>query len=167
MIRRNRVSIVVGAAVIMSAAALGAQQPTPPTSKSISSCSSGRPGGGPDCAVDRRLLIDVRLRGAGAPEELGMVVSIGANSGGAFRLTPNQATSADSAVYGVIVVERDSSGEYRIEQSLQGSRVTNSRNCSGYGTGSGDDLQFGAFLAIESAQLARCAQSFRERIRTK
>lgn len=167
MTERNWVSVAVGAAVMMSAAVLDAQQTAPPATKPISSCTSGKPGGGPDCALDRRLLIDVRRHGAGAPEELGAVVELGAYSGGAFRLTPDNATSADSAIYVVLVVERDSSGEYRIERSLRDSRFPDSRNCSGYGTGSADDLQFGAILAVEAAHLVRCAQHARERARNK
>lgn len=167
MITRQSLGVFFGAAVVMMpAAVLGAQQTTTPAARSISSCTSGKPGGGPDCALDRRLLIDVRTHGTDASNLYG-VIALSASSGGAFRLTPDQATSADSAVYSVIDVQRESSGAFRIEVSLQGSRFPGTRNCSGYETGSADDLDFGAILAIKTAQLVRCAQNARERVRSK
>jgi hypothetical protein len=146
---------------------LEAQTTAPPTARLIGSCSSGLPGGGPECPLDRRLLIDLRRRGVGAPQELEVAVSMGANVGGAFRLAPQQSTPADSAIYAILVVDRDSSGAYRVEHSITGSRSGTSGNCSGAGNGYLSDLGFGAFLAVTTTQLVQCAQNARARLRTE
>jgi hypothetical protein len=151
-------NVVAFAAMIISAAGLSAQSPTPPPSKLTGSCSSGLSGGGSNCPLDHRVLIDVRRQGAGAPPELEQVVHIGASGAEVFSLTPDQATTADSTLFAVIRVNRDASGQYRIEESISGSLVTHPNNCRGCSTGTLDDLAFGAYLATVTTRLVRCAQ---------
>jgi hypothetical protein len=71
------VPAVALAAIIISASGLSAQS----APRLIATCSSGLPGGGPKCPLDRRLLIDVRRHGEGAPWELYEVVHLGASAG--------------------------------------------------------------------------------------
>ena len=153
--------ILAFAAMIIVSAGLSAQSPAPPPPHTIATCATGLSGGGPGCPVDRRLLIEVRRHGAGAPSQVEQAVAEGASAAQVFRLSPGQATAADSTLYAIIDVERDAAGQYRIEQSISGSLVKHPENCRGYSTGSGDDLTFGAFLAVVSAQLARCAHQAR------
>ena len=143
------------------APALLAQSNVPNPPRSISSCSSGLRGGGPNCALGRRLLIVVMLNGAEAPAELTQIVGMGAVAGGAFARTPSNATAADSAVYGVLELSRDAEGNYRVEQSTRGSMVRSPDNCRGFSTGRADDMSFGAQLALETQKLVRCVQSAR------
>jgi hypothetical protein len=86
---------------------------------------------------------------------------MGAMAGGAFALTPDNATEADSAIYAVLNVRLDAEGNYRVDQSLAGSRVKSPDNCRGYSTGVGDDMSFGAHLALEAQKLVRCVQGAR------
>jgi hypothetical protein len=158
MLKQLLGAVVAIAAMIIPGPGLSAQSPTPPPPKSTGSCSSGLSGGGPDCPLDRRMLIDVRRQGAGAPRELDEVVRIGASGAEVFPLTPDRATTTDSTVFAVIDVNRDSSGQYRIEESISGSLVTHPDNCRGFSTGKLDDLAFGAYLATITTRLVRCAQ---------
>src|SRR5437868_2251977 len=87
----------------------------------ISTCSSGLRGGGPECAADHRLLVVVRLNGAAAPASLLSIIALASSAGGAFALTPANATPADSAVYAVLDLTRDAAGNYRIAESTAGS----------------------------------------------
>lgn len=151
-------AVVAFAAIIIPAPGLSAQSPTSPPPKLMGTCSSGLSGGGPKCSLDHRMLIDVRRQGAGAPTELDQVVHIGASGAEAFRLTPDQATTADSTLFAVIDVNRDASGQYRIAESISGSLVTHPDNCRGFSTGKLDDLAFGAYLATVTTRLVRCAQ---------
>jgi hypothetical protein len=158
--------ILAFVATIIISAGSSAQSPTPPPPHLIATCGTGLPGGGPGCPLDRRLLIDVRRHGAGAPSQVEQAVRQGASSAEVFPLSPDQATTADSTLYAIIDVQRDAAGQYRIEKSIGGSLVKHSQNCGGYSTGSADDLTFGAFLAVESANLARCAHQARLSIAT-
>jgi len=153
--------------VFIPAADLGGQSTSPPTARQTSFCTSGLAGGGPECAPERRLLIDVRRHGTVAPQELEQAVDIGTNGAGLFRLTPGQATTTDSAIYAILNVDRDSSGAYRMETSIAGLRSGNSRNCEGHSTGSLPDLQFGAYLAVTTSQLVRCAEAMRAQLRSR
>jgi len=129
--------------------------------RSISRCSSGLPGGGPECATDRCLLIVVTMNGAEASPAMLGVIGMASSSSGAFALSPGNATSADSAVYAVMNVTRDAQGNYRIDRSIAGSTIKSSGNCRGSATGSADDMGFGAYLALETQKLVRCAQRAR------
>jgi hypothetical protein len=153
--------------VFVHAVDLEGQSTSPPPATRTWSCSSGLPGGGPECAPERRLLIDLRRRGAGAPPELESVISMGATAAGIFRLTPDQATTADSAIYAILDVERDSTGAYRIEHRVASSRLKTSGGCGGSGTGSLGDLAFGAFLAGVTNHVVQCAATARERLSRK
>jgi len=154
--------ILAFAATIVISPSLSAQSPAPPPPHSRATCATGLSGGGPGCPLDRRLLIEVRRHGAGAPAPVEQAVHEGASIAGVFRLSPDQATAADSTLYAIIDVQRDAAGQYRIEQSIAGSRVAHPQNCRGYSTGSNsDDLTFGSFLAVVSANLARCAHQAR------
>jgi hypothetical protein len=153
--------ILAFAATIAISVGLSAQTLPPPPPHVFATCATGLSGGGPGCPLDRRLLIDVTRHGAGAPGQVEQAVSEGASIAEVFRLSPDQATAADSTLYAIIDVQRDAAGQYRIETSLGGSLAKHSQNCSGYSTGSADDLTFGAFLAAESANLARCAHQAR------
>jgi hypothetical protein len=154
------VPAVALAAIIISAPGLSAQS----APRLIATCSSGLSGGGPKCPLDRRLLIDVRRHGEGAPWELYEVVHLGASAADVFQLTPDQATTVDSTLYAILDVTRDTSGQYRIENSITGSRPRGSNSCSGSSTGKLDDLAFGAYLATATTQLARCAKHARSQI---
>jgi hypothetical protein len=154
MSKQSLVPAVALAAIIISTPGLSAQSPP----GLIATCSSGLSGGGPNCPLDRRLLIDVRRHGEGAPPELYGVVQLGASAAELFQLTPEQATTADSTLYAILDVTRDASGQYSIEKSISGSRATGSRSCSGSATGKLDDLTFGAYLATVTTQLVRCAK---------
>ncbi len=127
------------------------------SAQSIGRCSGGLRGGGPDCPPDHRLLIVVRLNGAAAPASLLSIVALAASAGGAFALMPANATSADSAVYAVLDLTRDASGNYRIAESTAGSRAQQPDYCEAEMTGGADDLAFGALLALETEKLVRCA----------
>jgi len=158
--------IVAVAATTISVPGLTAQSATPPSAKLIGSCSSGLSGGGRDCRLDHRLLIDLRRQGPGAPPELDEVVSMGALIAEAFRLTPEQATAADSTVYAILDVKRDAGGEYTIVESIGGSSATRPRNCDARSTGRLNDLAFGAFLAASTSQLVRCTRQSRPQVGT-
>ena len=129
--------------------------------RSISSCSSGLRGGGPKCALDRRLLVDVTMNGSEPSPEISTILAMASSAGGAFALTPSNATSADSALYAVMKVTRNADGNYRIDQRIAGSKVRSPDNCRGYSTGSADDMGFGAHLALETQKLVRCVQHAR------
>ena len=157
-------ALIVSGAVALVPLALTAQAPSHEYSVTLGGvCGSGLRGGGPECPPDRRLLIDLRRRGDGAPLELREVVAIGATQGGAFRLTPDQATFADSVLYAIIDVDRDASGNHRIETRAIGSGTT-LPDCAGVSTGRGSAMTFGAILATTTAQLAQCAQRTRRRM---
>ena len=155
---------LVLAATTISAPWLMAQSTTQSPPKLIGTCSSGLSGGGPSCQLDRRLLMDVRRHGEGAPPELYEVVEMGASAAGVFRLAPEQATKVDSSLYAVLDVTRDVSGQYRIEESIAGSLSTDRSSCRGSSTGKLDDLAFGAYLATVTTRLARCAKRGRSEI---
>jgi hypothetical protein len=140
---------------------LAAQSTAPSSPRPISSCSSGLRGGGPDCAPSGRLLIVVRLNGAEAPVAMLEIAAMGTSSGGAFALNSRNATTADSALYGVIDLTRDSQGNYRIEQSTAGSMVKPGDDCRSVSTGRLDDMGFGAYLALATQKLVRCVQNER------
>ena len=97
--------------------------------------------------------------------ELEEVIGLGASAAGIFRLVPAQATNADSAIYAVIDVDRDTAGAYRIDESIAGSRSTTSGGCGGFSTGNLSDLGFGAYLAMVTTQIVRCAETARARIK--
>ena len=143
------------------ASTLPAQASSPSAPRSISTCSSGLRGGGPDCAPDRRLLVVVTMNGTEASPEVLTIVAMAASSGGAFALTPTNATPADSTIYAVMSLRRDSRGNSRLDQSMMGSNVRSPDNCRGYSTGRGDDMSFGAYLALETQKLVRCVQKAR------
>ena len=164
--KQSLVTVALGAGIIFTPA-LSAQSTTSPSAKPIGSCSSGLSGGGPGCRPERRLLIDIRRHGEGAPTELRDVVAMGASAAGIFSLNSDQATAADSTLYAVIDVRRAASGQYRIEQSITGSVVATRNNCSASSTGKLGDLAFGAYLATATAQLVRCAQHARSQIGTQ
>jgi len=153
--------------VLVPAVDLEGQSTSPSTPRQTSFCASGLAGGGPECAPERRLLIDVRRHGTGAAQELEGAVDLASNGAGLFRLTPEQATATDSLIYAVLDVDRDSSGAYRIETSIAGLRSKNSRNCEGHSTGSLPDLTFGAYLAVTTSQLVRCAEATRAQLRIR
>jgi hypothetical protein len=162
MMRKTlRGGIQAFAATTIISAGLSAQSPPPPPPHLIATCATGLSGGGPGCPLDRRLLIEVRRHGAGAPGQVEQAVHEGASIAEVFRLSPDQATAADSTLYAIIDVQRDSAGQYRIEQSISGSLAKHTQNCQSYLTGSADDLTFGAFMAVVSAHLARCAHQAR------
>jgi len=56
--------------VLVPAVDLEGQSTSPSTPRQTSFCASGLAGGGPECAPERRLLIDVRRHGTGAAQEL-------------------------------------------------------------------------------------------------
>src|SRR5690242_7001231 len=143
------------------ASPVGAQTPAGNPPRSISRCTSGLSGGGPDCAPDRRLLIAVTMNGAAASGEVVSIVALAASAAGVFALTPENATAADSAMYGVLNFTRDAQGNYRIDQSIAGSKVRSPDNCRGSSTGASDDMGFGAYLALEVHALVRCVQNAR------
>lgn len=136
-------------------------QASSPSARSISTCSSGLRGGGPDCAPDRRLLVVVTMNGTEASPDVLTVVGMAASSGGAFGLTPTNATPADSTIYAVMSIRRDSQRNYRIDRSMMGSKVRSPDNCRGYSTATLDDMSFGAYLALETQKLVRCVQAAR------
>jgi hypothetical protein len=136
-------------------------QANSPSATSVSTCSSGLRGGGPDCAPDRRLLVAVTMNGAEPPPEVLTVVGMAAGLGGAYALTPTNATLADSTIYAVMSISRDSQRNYRIDQGMMGSKVRSPDNCRGYSTGRLDDMAFGAYLALETQKLVRCVQAAR------
>jgi hypothetical protein len=162
--KQSLVLTVALAAIIVSAPELSAQSATQSPPRVTATCSSGFSGGGPKCPLARRLLIDVRRHGEGAPPELYGVVHLGASTAELFQLTPEQATPADSTLYAILDVTRDASGEYSIEESIAGSRSTGSSSCRRSSTGKLDDLTFGAYLANVTTQLARCAKHARSQI---
>jgi hypothetical protein len=131
----------------------------------ISSCSRGLSGGGPDCALDRRLLIDLRLHGKGATPDIATVVDIGASAGGVFALTPAYSTTADSVAFAIVDVTRDTVGTYRIDARMTGLFVTSANDCHNVSTGRLPDLAFGARLGLATAQFVRCAQNNRPNYR--
>ena len=147
--------------VFVHAKDLGAQSTNRPTASRTSFCATGLVGGGPECAPDRRLLIDVRWHGTGATQEVERAVDLASSAAGFFRLTPQQALTTDSSIYAILDVDRDSSGAYRIETSIAGLHSRNSRNCEGHSTGILPDLEFGAYLAMTTSQLVRCAEGMR------
>lgn len=132
-----------------------------PLTVSRGTCSGGLRGGGPDCQSDRRLLVVVTLNGSAPSPLIQSIIGMAAGAGGAFALTPQNATASDSSVYAVLNVSRDASGNYRIDESLAGSGVKAADNCRGYSTGGSDDMGFGAFLALRTEALVRCAQNAR------
>jgi hypothetical protein len=152
------VSVILCSAMITP---LGAQSIASSPQQSISKCSSGLRGGGPDCAQDRRLLIVVTMNGSEPSPELFGIIGLGSSTGGAFALTTSNATAADSAVYAVMSMTRDVEGNYRIDRRVAGSKVRSPENCRGSSTGSADDMGFGAFLALETQKLVRCVQHTR------
>jgi hypothetical protein len=164
MCKQSLAAAVVLAATTISAPWISAQSTTAIPPKPIATCSSGLSGGGPNCPLDRRLLIDVRRHGEGAPPELYEVVDMGASAAGVFRITPEQATTGDSALYAIVDVTRDASGQYTIEESIAGSLLTGRSSCRGSSTGKLDDLAFGAYLATVTARLVRCAKRDRPQI---
>jgi hypothetical protein len=143
------------------ASTLLAQASSPSAPRSISKCSSGLRGGGPDCAPDRRLLVAVTMNGTEPSAEVLTIVGMAASSSGAFALTSTNATPTDSTIYAVMSIRRDSQGNYRLDRSMMGSKVTSPDNCRGYSTGTGDDMGFGAYLALETQKLVRCVQAAR------
>lgn len=96
------------------ASPLLAQATSPSATRTISKCSSGLRGGGPDCASDRRLLVAVTMNGSEPSPEVLTIVAIAASASGAFALNPTNATDVDSAVYAVMSVRRDGRGNYRL-----------------------------------------------------
>ena len=145
----------------IAASDLLAQANAPSTPRSISKCSSGLQGGGPDCAPDRRLLVAVTMNGTEPSPVVLTIVAMAASASGAFALTPTNATTADSSIYAVMTLKRDAEGNYRLDQSMAGSRVKSPDNCRGYSTGRADDMGFGAQLALETQKLVRCVQGAR------
>jgi len=101
------------------------------------------------------------MNGAEPSPELMSVIDMGSITGGAFALTPSNATAADSAIYAVMNVTRDADGNYRIEQSIAGATVRSPDNCRASGTGVANDMGFGAFLALQTMKLVRCVQHAR------
>ena len=164
MRRRSFAAAVVLAAITSPAPWLMAQSTTKSPPELIGTCSSGLSGGGPSCQLDRRLLIDVRRHGEGAPPELYEVVEMGASAAGVFPLTPERATKVDSSLSAVVDVTRDASGQYSIEESIAGSLSTDRNSCRGSSTGKLGDLAFGAYLATVTTRLARCAKRGRSQI---
>ena len=143
------------------ALALLAQANSPSQPRSISKCSSGLRGGGPDCAADRRLLVAVTLNGSEPSPEVLFVVAIAASASGAFALDPSDATKVDSAVYAVMTIRRDSQGNYTLDRSVAGAKVKSPDTCRGSSSGRADDMGFGAYLALQTQKLVRCVQSAR------
>ena len=143
------------------ASPLRAQSTASGAPRLISKCSSGLRGGGPECAQDRRLLIVVTVNGSVPSPVMLSVIGIASISGGAFALTPSNATSVDSVVYAVLNVTRDAELSYRIDRSIAGAKVGSTDNCRGYSTGFADDMGFGAQLTLETQKLVRCAQHAR------
>jgi hypothetical protein len=84
-----------------------------------------------------------------------------ATSSGAFALDPTNATTADSALYAVMAVKRDTEGNYRFDRSMAGSKLKATDNFRGYSSGRGDDMSLGAYLALETQKLVRCVQRAR------
>jgi hypothetical protein len=84
------------------------------------------------------------------------IIGLGSSAGGAFALTPGNATSADSTLYAVLNVTRDGQRNYRIDEKMAGSKAKSPDTCRGYTTGSADDVSFGALLALETQKLVRC-----------
>ena len=143
------------------ASKLPGQSNSPSAPRTISKCSSGLRGGGPDCAPDRRLLVAVTMNGTEPSPVVLTIVAMAASASGAFALTPSNATPADSSIYAVMAVTRDVEGKYRLDQSMAGSKVRSPDNCRGYSTGTLDDMGFGAHLALETQALVRCVQRAR------
>lgn len=145
----------------IATSSLLAQAKPPDAPRSISRCSSGLRGGGPQCALDRRLLIAVTLNGTEPSPQIRTIIAMAASAAGAFALDQTNATTADSAIYAVMAVRRDAEGNYRLDQSIAGSSVREPDNCRGYSTGRADEMGFGAYLALETEKLVRCVQRAR------
>ena len=152
-------SLILATHIVSST--LLAQASSPSTPISISTCSSGLRGGGPDCAPDRRLLVAVTMNGTEPSSDILSVVGMAASSGGAYALTPTDATAGDSTTYAVISISRDSERNYRIDRSMTGTKVMSPDGCRGYSTGRLNDMGFGAYLALETQKLVRCVQAAR------
>jgi hypothetical protein len=145
----------------VDSSSLLAQTNSPSAPRSISRCSSGLRGGGPECAPDRRLLIALTMNDSDPPPVMLTIVAVASNASGAFALDRTNATTADSAIYAVLTVQRDLEGNYRFDRSMAGSKLRATDNCRGYSTGRADEMGFGAFLALETQQLVRCVQRAR------
>lgn len=154
-------SAVVALASVLAAASAPAQAvDSVPSARLSGACSTGRPGGGPSCAFERRLVIELQTHGPGASPELRAVVGLGANAAGVFALSLAEATARDSMFYAVVQVERDGADGYRVATRLAGTRAP-ARACVSSATGFGSDLTFGAFVTTQVAHLVRCAQVHR------
>jgi hypothetical protein len=106
------------------------------------------------------IAIDVRTP-AGLREQRGgylAVVAAGVAAAGAHFVALERASVADSAIYGVLDIERDA-GAYRIALRLVGRSAPPGGRCASQATGGAPDLLFGAILATEVAEFARCARS--------
>ena len=99
---------------------LSAQSAPPSAVHGTSTCSSGLRGGGPNCLPTRRLLIVVTVNGSAPSPQIQSLIGLAASAGGAFALTPKNATASDSSVYAVLNVTRDGNGNYRIERESFG-----------------------------------------------
>jgi hypothetical protein len=159
-------AITLVCAAAMAPASLGAQRPTvdtavlAPQMRTGGECASGLVGGGPRCAPGQRLVIDLRASGAGLPDrgQLLAAVGLGADAAGLFALPLDRATRVDSALYGVVEVERGTDGAFRIDTRLAGVRARRTNACRSGATGSDGEVAFGASLAVHVMRLARCAQ---------
>ena len=158
---RTALSAIVALTGVLTAAQAAAQTvDSTPRARFAGACNSGLPGGGPTCAFERRLVVELEAHGPGALPELRAVVGMGANAAGVFALSLAGATARDSLFYAVVQVERDAAGTYRIATRLAGERARASA-CVSSATGQSRDLTFGAFLATAVTRLVRCAQEQR------
>jgi hypothetical protein len=158
-----RAILFIGIGSLVITTGLRAQTSSSST-KLTGDCSGGSIGGGPMCPPSHQVVIDLRRHGDGAPNDLNGVVSLGAAMAGVFRLIPQQAAPADSGIYGLIDVERDRDGQYSIKSSIGGVPAAIAQRCDAAATGRLRDLEFGAFLAVETGQLVRCVNDVRGKL---
>ncbi|HJU74236.1 MAG TPA: hypothetical protein VJ717_10860 [Gemmatimonadaceae bacterium] len=156
----SRTLTAAAAVVTLAAAPAPAQAVDSTRARFAGACASGQPGGGPRCAFERRLVVELQTHGPGAPPELRLVVELGALTADVFALSLAAATARDSTFYAVVQVERDAAGSYRLGTHLAGERAP-PHACVTTATGHASDLTFGAFLATQVTHLVRCAQSRR------
>jgi hypothetical protein len=160
MTRRALTAAAALAVTLVAASAAAQVVDSTARARFAGACSSGLPGGGPTCAFERRLVVELQTLGAGAPPEVRAVVDLGAAAAGVFALSLAAASARDSMFYAVVQVERDAVGTYRVATHLAGGRAP-ADACVTTATGHAGDLTFGAFLATAVTHLVRCAQTRR------
>ncbi len=160
MLTRSAVALVALRALPLGVAC--AQTPA----AAVSICEIGQVGGGPACPFERRLVIDVRLRGNGVRDRGQVLLAVGLAGAqvGITVLPLDRAAAADSALYAVLEVARDTAGGYRFVTFLAGPRAPRPPAvdvCRSSAAGTLGDITFGAYLAGEVVQLTRCTQARR------